>query len=73
MPLYKDSTLTACKLSSSPSERASPPKGKAAPAPRLKITLKFPGAGQSNTTPTPSDEMPLKLGRKGHPRRELCI
>ncbi|THH10663.1 hypothetical protein EW145_g1179 [Phellinidium pouzarii] len=59
------------ELSSSPS-RSPPPrpaKAKSTPTkPRLKIRLKFSGVAPSNATPTPSDEMPLRPGRKGHPR-----
>ncbi|KAH8119153.1 PAPA-1-like conserved region-domain-containing protein [Phellopilus nigrolimitatus] len=59
------------ELSSSP-PRSPPPKPaklKSSPAkPRLKIKLKFSGLAPVNVTPTPSDEMPLRPGRKGHPK-----
>ncbi|KAI5119866.1 hypothetical protein M0805_000700 [Coniferiporia weirii] len=59
------------ELSSSPS-RSPPPKptkAKSTPTkPRLKIKLKFSGVAPPNATPTPSDEMPLRPGRKGHPK-----
>ncbi|EJD02932.1 uncharacterized protein FOMMEDRAFT_20129 [Fomitiporia mediterranea MF3/22] len=59
------------ELSSSPSPTPppKPTKAKSSPGkPRLKIKLKFSGVAPSNTTPTPSDEMPLRPGRKGHPK-----
>lgn len=68
--------LTREQLSSSPPQ-SPPPKStkpKTTPTkPRLKIKLKFSGVAPSNATPTPSDEAPLRPGRKGHPKRKLLL
>ncbi|PAV18720.1 hypothetical protein PNOK_0556300 [Pyrrhoderma noxium] len=58
------------QLSSSPSNTppSKPTRTKGSPnKPQLKIKLKFNKAA-STATPTPSDEMPIRAGRKGHPR-----
>ncbi|KAL5507536.1 hypothetical protein ACEPAH_6992 [Sanghuangporus vaninii] len=56
--------------SSSPTPPPKPTKAKSSPQkPRLKIKLRLPGGpSNANATPTPSDEMPLRPGRKGHPK-----
>ena len=68
---YLRGSLLPTKLSESPpTPPPKPMKAKTSPQkPRLKIKLKLSGVPQ-NTTPTPSDEMPLRPGRKGHPKRK---
>ena len=43
------------------------------PGPSLKIKLKFSGVGNSDRTPTPSDEVPSQSGQKSNSRSKQAI